>query len=88
MSKIKNKIDRISDITAKITKPVNIDITSNNEALINGSRGIIEYNEEKVKINCGNHIVSFYGNGLGITSLCVDEVLITGELIRIDFADC
>ncbi len=87
MSKIKNKIDRISDITSKITKPLNIDITSNNEALINGSRGIIEYNEERVKINCGNLIVSFYGNGLSITSLCVDEVLVSGEILRIDFAD-
>lgn len=85
MSKIKN---RISDITSKITKPVNIDITSNNEALINGSRGIIEYNEDAVKINCGNLIASFYGKGLGITSLCIDEVLVTGEIVRIDFADC
>jgi len=88
MSKIKNRIEQLSDITAKITKPVSIDNTSNNEALISGSRGILEYNEERVKINCGNLIVGFCGNSLGITSLCVDEVLVTGEFIRIDFTNC
>lgn len=87
MSVIKSRIEQISDITAKMTKPVTIDMTSNTEALISGSKGIIEYNEEKVKINCGNIIASFYGNSLGITSLCVDEVLVSGKIIRIDFAD-
>ncbi len=88
MSKIKNRIEHLSDITAKMTKPVNIDITSNNEALVSGSKGVIEYNENRIKINCDNMIVGFCGNCLSITSLCVDEVLVTGEIIRIDFANC
>ncbi len=88
MSRLKNKIERITDITEKLVKPVSIDITANNEALINGSKGVIEYTDERVKINCGNMIIGFYGNCLSITSLCVDEVLVTGEIIRIDFTNC
>ncbi len=88
MSRLKNKIERITDITEKWIKPVSIDIAANNEALINGSKGVIEYTDERVKINCGNMIIGFYGNCLSITSLCVDEVLVTGEIIRIDFTNC
>lgn len=55
------------------------------EVLVEGSKGIIEYNTGKVRLNAGSCILNISGDSLCIRNLTVDEVIITGDIISLEF---
>lgn len=55
------------------------------EALIEGSKGILEYKTEKVRINCGKYILVFCGDNLCIRALNCEEIIICGEIVSFEF---
>lgn len=57
------------------------------EVLVEGSKGILEYNTQKVRLNCGKCILKFCGDNLCIRALNVEEIIITGEILRFEFCD-
>lgn len=57
------------------------------EALVEGSKGILEYNNEKVRLNCGKCILKFCGDNLCIRALNTEAVIITGEIVHFEFCN-
>lgn len=55
------------------------------EVLIEGSKGVLEYNTKTVRLNSGKYILKFCGDGLCIRVLNSDEVIITGEILTFEF---
>ncbi len=55
------------------------------EVLIEGSKGVIEYNEKTVRLNSGKYILKFCGDCLCIRALTTDEIIITGEIVSFEF---
>mgnify|MGYP003309514578 CR=1 FL=1 len=85
MPKFKDKLSQMHSFSNNVLNPFTVDIISNTEALVCGSKGIIEYSDSTVKINCGEITVIFQGNDININSLSSEEIIIKGQLIRIDF---
>lgn len=56
------------------------------EVLIEGSKGVLEYNEKTVRLNAGKYILSFSGENLCIRVLNSDELIITGFIVTFDFS--
>ncbi len=86
--KIKEKMNHISDTAKSTLNPLTVDLLSNKEALINGCRGIIEYSDCDVKVNCGSLIIAFEGSDLSIKALSVEEITVKGEILKIEFSNC
>ena len=63
-----------------------ITFNSNCEVLVEGNRGILEYNSGKIRLNAGDCILSFSGDKLCIRNMSVDEVVITGEIVAFEFS--
>lgn len=63
-----------------------IEISTNKEALVDGCRGIMEYDEDKIKLNIGNGTVTFLGRGLHISSLGQTQAIIRGFILNIEFS--
>ncbi len=55
------------------------------EVLIEGSKGVLEYNTKTVRINCGRYILKFCGDDLCIRALSIDEIIITGCIMKFEF---
>ena len=55
------------------------------EATIEGSRGVLEYKPDTVKVNCGKYRLRFKGENLCIKSPDSDEIIITGEILNFEF---
>ncbi|MBQ8503710.1 MAG: YabP/YqfC family sporulation protein [Clostridia bacterium] len=87
MAKVKSK-NKITKTATQIINPPTVDLISNKEALINGCCGILEYDTASAKINCGNMIIGFYGNQLSVQALSIEEIVVTGEIIKIEFSNC
>lgn len=83
IKKGKNKRD-IPVIAANIGT-LHMEISGNREIVLEGNRGIIEYNEHSIKINAGKYIVAFSGRGLHIKCMNDCDVVIRGFITSIEY---
>lgn len=79
---ISNAKESILDNTLLTTQ---IEITSNNHAIIQGSRGVIEYDQNMIRINLNSKEIQFWGDNFLIEYLSNDCIEIRGEIIKIEF---
>jgi sporulation protein YqfC len=85
----------IRDALAEISKEEfsdylmpNITFNSCKTATVEGSRGVLEYKPDRVRISCGKYILKFIGDGLCIRSPDTDQVIISGKIVSFEFSDC
>ena len=57
------------------------------EVLVEGSKGILEYNTSTVKINCGKSMLKFCGDKLNIRALSIDEIIVSGTIVSFEFCN-
>ncbi len=62
-----------------------ITINSNKEIIIEGLRNVLEYEQEKIKLNLGNKTLLILGTNLTINSLTINGVVITGIINSLEF---
>jgi len=62
-----------------------IELSGNREVLIEGSRGVLEYSPDTVRVNTSDMILSVYGRGLDLRCISESALIIDGFVTRIDF---
>lgn len=62
-----------------------IELMSNREALVDGCKGVVEYNEDFIRLNLGSMMVRFCGRSLQLRSMSEQSVVIEGFIQSIDF---
>ncbi len=86
--KLKEKIEEISLLGAEneLRLP-HIELCSNREANVEGCVGIIEYDENVVRLNCKNITVKFSGDRLSIGNLSGGFISVSGEIVAVEFGN-
>ncbi|MBR3594340.1 MAG: YabP/YqfC family sporulation protein [Clostridia bacterium] len=79
------KINKTSGVAGMLLSGAHIELFSNREAIIDGIRGVIEYNDCYVKLNVGKGTLDIFGNTLEISSLDADGLVISGKIEKIEF---
>lgn len=62
-----------------------INLTSNREASVDGCRGVVDYYDDRIKLSIQGGSVTFFGQGLHITSFNENSAVISGRLQNIEF---
>lgn len=62
-----------------------ITLNSNKEALIEGCRNIIEYEDDRIKLNLGNKTLLIIGSGLSIETITINGVMVKGTISSVEF---
>ena len=62
-----------------------IEMQGNREIIIDGCRGILEYDEDRIKLNTGSLVISFQGSGLVIKTYSENQTVLAGEVVGIAF---
>ncbi len=62
-----------------------LEFNGNREVIVDGCKGILEYDENIIKINTGKMITKFSGRHLDIKCLTPDSLIIHGVIISIEF---
>ncbi len=62
-----------------------VELTSMREAIIEGCKAIVEYNDTKAVINCRNMTMEFCGFNLNIKTVSSDIMIISGKITNINF---
>ena len=62
-----------------------IEVTVGKECVVDGLKSIIEYTDEKIKIDLGKYIATFTGSGLFIGSFSHEGAVVEGTIIGLEF---
>lgn len=83
---LKEKILFTRKFLSAFSENPNIEITSNRYAIIEGSRGVMEYSDRIIRINLGDFSVAFIGRGLGLKCISPTSMEIEGFFTNIEFS--
>ena len=64
---------------------VHMEVNGNREVVLEGSKGVVEYGENSIKINTGKYIISFQGRGLHIKCMTDCDIVIHGFITSIEY---
>jgi len=85
-NKIIDKFNRALDLPVNLlTGNSLLYIIDDKEALIEGHKGILQYDEDIIKIAAKNISISFLGKNLSLRSLNNENIIIQGQLQNISF---
>ena len=62
-----------------------IELSGNREVLIEGSKGVLEYSPETIRVNTSDMILSVFGRGLDLRCISESALIIDGFVTRIEF---
>lgn len=57
----------------------------NREVVIEGSRGVLNYSEEIIRLNTSTGLVSFEGRNLNLKCISSSELIINGFITKVEF---
>ncbi|MCI8443042.1 MAG: hypothetical protein HFG27_11000 [Provencibacterium sp.] len=70
---------------SSLSQMTQIQLISNREALVDGCKGVIEYNEDFIRLNLGNMTVRFTGRGLQLRSMSEESLIIHGFIQSLEY---
>lgn len=60
-------------------------LSSNREATVDGCRGVLQYDDDVIRLNAGSVVVRFVGKDLMIRFIKAEQAFITGQILSVDF---
>jgi len=80
------KLSSLFDIPpSALSGTAQIELAGNREALVEGCKGVLEYDETVVKLATEGMSVKFTGRGLQIKVLTHDSAVVTGYILGVEF---
>jgi len=55
--------------------------------MVDGCKSVMEYDDTMIKLNVGKNSVSFIGYGLTIKSLSLEQAMIEGTILSMEFGE-
>ncbi len=62
-----------------------LQMMGNREATIDGSQGVLEYNEDCIRINAGRMVIKFSGRALALKCLTGETLVVEGFITAVEF---
>jgi sporulation protein YqfC len=85
-STLLQKVARVMELPMDLVSGMShIELSGNREAVIDGCSGVLEFDENIVRLTVGKFIVKFTGRGLVIKELTKSSVVVEGFIISIEY---
>lgn len=62
-----------------------IELTGNKELAVDGCKGVLEYDENVIRLNLKNYILRITGRDLGLTCLTTESLVVRGTILSVEF---
>ncbi len=79
---LSNALELPKDIVLDVAK---VTLVGSNNVTVENHKGILEYNEDQIRVNTGSGILAIAGSKLIIKSILQEEISITGEIRGITY---
>lgn len=79
---LSNALELPKDIILDVAK---VTLIGSNNITVENHKGILEYNEDQIRVNTGSGILVIMGSKLNIKSILQEEITITGEINSVGY---
>ncbi|MDF2891993.1 MAG: sporulation protein YqfC [Clostridia bacterium] len=79
---LSNALELPKDIILDVAK---VTLIGSNNVAVENHKGILEYNEDQIRVNTGSGILTIHGSKLNIKSILQEEITITGEINSVSY---
>lgn len=79
------RITRMLDLPGGTFGGCQIELSGNREAIVDGCTGILEYDENSIRLAAGKLQVRFSGRGLQVRALTHSSAIVEGYILHMDF---
>ncbi|MDO4748896.1 MAG: YabP/YqfC family sporulation protein [Eubacteriales bacterium] len=62
-----------------------LQFSGNEEVIVEGSKGVLEYSEELIRINTTLGLIAFFGRSLNLRCISSSELIIDGCILKVEF---
>ena len=62
-----------------------IELSGNTRAVVEGCKGILEYEDDVIRLNTASGIIRFMGQNLGMNCLNEDSAVVEGKILSVEF---
>lgn len=62
-----------------------IEFNANSEVIVDGNKGVLQYNGNVVKLSCGALVLKFTGDNLSIRSQSFEQIIVSGQIVSLEF---
>ncbi len=77
--------EKLTDIGAEITSNTVVEIHIGTVCYVSGCNSITSYEDDCIKMNCGDVELSFEGNGLSLENLINGQLSVCGKIKKVEF---
>ena len=63
-----------------------IELSDDREALVDGCRGVLQYDSDVIRLSTGRLVLRFTGHDLMIRAMQQEQLLISGTILSVDFS--
>ncbi len=82
------KLAKILDVPQNMFESYSqIVLSGNREAILDGCQGVIEYEDDFIKLKIGKQMVKFTGQNLQIKCMTGENVIIDGVILSMEFVE-
>lgn len=83
---IKNVFAKVLEVPKEVVIDLPlISMMGNEEITIENYKGVIEYSEEKIRINTAKGVVKVEGRSMVLKEITDDDIQILGNIVKIEF---
>jgi sporulation protein YqfC len=83
---LSEKVERVLELPlGSISSAVRIELMGNKKAVISGCHGIVEYNDDLVRMQTGSGMIRFTGRMLSISCLTEDSAIVEGNILSLEY---
>ena len=86
MKGIKKHVSEALDLPKEVIMNLPlISLTGREELMIENYKGVIEYTEEKIRVNTSVGVLKVEGNNLFLKHITADSIVVTGGILKMEF---
>jgi len=83
---LKEKITEVLELPKEIVLNVpKLTIMGNSDIMIENYKGIVEYEQNRVRINTAIGVIKITGNMLTIREITSEDIMVIGDIISLEF---
>jgi sporulation protein YqfC len=79
---LSNALELPKDIILDIAK---VTLIGSNSVVVENHKGILEYNDDQIRVNTGSGVLIIIGSQLNIKSILQEEITITGVINSVGY---
>lgn len=80
-----NKKEKLSQTVIGYCECPHIHLVGSSQCVVDGLKGIVEYNRDRIKINLGSYCLCVVGAGLCINEFSPEGAVIEGDILSVEY---